>query len=186
MQTVLGNAQGKPWPVFITLGRQIILLVSMMRLCQKETSSTFAIVNICWKALKHYLIKLCLTMNKPPPLLLFSPNCLYHADKGAFVPPVFVELGLFYLLVMEFLVCFEFWALLVSELFHPVIQRVGDSGVQEIFHSTCVSSAFSVGIARLARKPFTHKKNHAWSGPMQKWHRFFLEKKKHTHQRELR
>lgn len=73
MQTVLGNAQGKPWPTLITLGRGIILLVNTIRLCQKETSSTFATVNICWKALKHYLIKLCLTMNNAPLSCSFHP-----------------------------------------------------------------------------------------------------------------
>lgn len=64
MQAMLAKAGGKPWPALITLGRAIILPVTTIRLCRKATFSTFAIINICWNALKRYLMKLLLTMNK--------------------------------------------------------------------------------------------------------------------------
>lgn len=72
MQAMLAKTRGKPWPALITLWRGITLPFTMIRLCQKEIFSTFAIINICWNALKYCLIKLLLTTYKAASLGLFT------------------------------------------------------------------------------------------------------------------
>lgn len=141
MQPMLAGTHGKPWPALITLWRGITLPDTMIRLCQKEIFSTFAIINICWNALKYCLIKLLFTIYKAASLGHFTQLSV-SCWRGGFVPSVLVEIGVIFLLVMEFFFVFEeteFSTLLVSELFHFAIQTAGNNGTQGFCHSICFS-----------------------------------------------